>query len=462
MRFNRTQGSAPQGKSGPAERGAAGEQEPPALEQRLQTLVELERGSRDLLEQREAERRATEKAEAEQRLAEVEAALTEAQAHKREQAEVQHKLARMDEALAEAWAEVKRMTGEIAEAKRQTEAARKEIKPRSERLVAEAQQALAKVRAEAEQERELRAKLERQFVALEVSEREARETLERELSAAHANEAAEAELRIAELEELLGEADAEAARQREQRAEIEQRLEGLTALEADAREARERQLEEVERRRAEAERAATEAHEGMRRVRAERNSERERLLAIEQQLQALVAPSNSALPVPEYEQVDSESLTPEPPMPPREDPSGVEVDGEGEAEEPERETEASTLEPEEGTAEELGDISERETEPSMLEAREVMAEEPSEAPHDEERGRAGRRRRRGTRFRKQTGACAVCRSTQEWQSASALKASGWIVTGGAALCPDCKRLGWQLPEGEGLPFRRSSEKQISS
>jgi hypothetical protein len=326
--------------------GDAGEQEPPALEQRLQTLVELERGSRDLLEQREANRQATEKAEAERRLAEVEAALEEAQARRHEHAEARHKLARFDDALAEAWSEVKRMTGEIAEAKRQAEAARREIKPRSERRVAEVQQALAEARAEAEQERD------------------------------------QAELRIAELEELL----------------------------------------------AEAESAATEAHVGMRRERAERNRERKRLLAIEQQLQALVAPGDSAPPMPEHGQGDLESLIPEPPMPPQ------------------GETEPPTFEPGEATWEGLSDVSQ------------------DQAGGGARRGgparRIGRRGRR--KWREQTAACVVCETTAEWHSPSALKASGWVITDGAAVCPDCKGSGWQLPDGKGLPFRRSPEKQTSS
>ena len=207
MRLNPRQRPVEQAKPEQAERGDAGGKKPPALEQRLQTLVQLERGA------------------AERRLAEVEAALAEAQVRKHEQAEAQRKLARLEEALAEAWSEVKRMTGAIAEANRQAEEARNEIKPRSERRVAEAERAQAEALAKAEQERGLRAEIERRLETVEQSGREARAALEQELTAAQAKDAAEAELRIAELEEMLAQADAEAKWQSGQRTEIEQRLE---------------------------------------------------------------------------------------------------------------------------------------------------------------------------------------------------------------------------------------------
>lgn len=343
MRFNRRESSAQ----------PAGEMEP--LEERLQTLVELERGSRDMLEQREAERLATEKAESERRIAEVDAALADLQTQKHEHGEARRRLAEMDSALADAWSQIKRLAGEVSEARRETEVARKELKPRSEQKVAAAERALVDAHAEIERERKLRGEVEQR----------------------QAKEAAEAELRIAELEEMLTQARAEAEQERRQRADLEQQL-------------------------------------------AERDQERERLLAIERQLKALVgAPGDSNHAVREHGQEDPEILTPEPPPP-------------SENEELEVPPLFETLQP----------VEPAESEPTPAPAR-----------------RVGRRRRQS---RKHTAVCVVCKRTVEGESWTRLAADGWVITDDTALCPDCRREGWQLPEGGGLPFRRSVERQTSS
>jgi hypothetical protein len=455
--FNRKPSPASNGKANQTDPGDVGGKEPSALEL-LQTLVELERESRDLLERREAERLATETAEAERRLVAAEAALLEGRVRNDQQREAQGRLAEQEQALAEARSEVERMADEIGKARREAEEARKEIKPRAERRIAEVQQTLAEARAETDQERERREELEARLEEVEQSARGALETFERELLASEAKKSAEAERRIAELEETLDEVQAEAESERVQRAEIEQRLEALAALEADARQTREQQLAELERRRADAERAAAEAREAMRRERAERNTERERILAIERQLQALVAPKGPAPQVPGQGQEDPESLTAEPFAPPREDP--VDVEGDWEVEEP-----APEVIRDSGPALDTlqADQPETEQEASMPEAEELTAEELSEIPPDREGIPPPRRRRIGKRqFRKQAVVCAVCKSTLEGESPNQLKALGWTVLGGDALCPDCTLVGWQLPEGEGLPFRRSTEKQRSS
>ena len=59
-------------------------------------------------------------------------------------------------------------------------------------------------------------------------------------------------------------------------------------------------------------------------------------------------------------------------------------------------------------------------------------------------------------------ACAVCKRLPLGQRPKQLTAAGWAIAGEAALCPDCKDLGWQLPENGGLPFRPSSARQPSS
>lgn len=458
MRFGRRKDPAEQVDSeqmprdDPAENG-------PAVEQRLQELVELERATRDLFEQREAQQLEAWRAEADQRLGAAEALLAEAQTLEHQRHEAERSLIEMEKNLVDAWSEVARLRDELAEANRQADEARKEIKPRSERKIAEAESALAEVRAEVELERELRAELEERLETLEQSERQARETLEQQ--AVPAAKLEEAEQRVAELEEVLTGARDEAEREREQRGEMERRLEALVATEADADRSRQRQVSEAELKRVEAERAEREAQEALARVRAERDDEHKRLLAIDEELQALVTAPESARPALE-DGPGPEGPPAEPPAPHQkeEKPLGEHEGSEAEEQEPER-----ISEPVPPLLEALGSGQPRQaTEP---EPAEVVAEgedeapDPSEAEEGSSIGR-GRRLGRGRRPQNRSITCAVCNRAVQGQSPKQLTAAGWIFAGEAALCPDCQRFGWQLPQEGGLPFRRSSAGQPSS
>jgi hypothetical protein len=49
--------------------------------------------------------------------------------------------------------------------------------------------------------------------------------------------------------------------------------------------------------------------------------------------------------------------------------------------------------------------------------------------------------------------CAVCRRPRPAMSDAEATASGWELAGAGALCPTCRREGWQLPPGATVPFR---------
>ncbi len=49
--------------------------------------------------------------------------------------------------------------------------------------------------------------------------------------------------------------------------------------------------------------------------------------------------------------------------------------------------------------------------------------------------------------------CAVCRRPRPAMSDAEATASGWELAGAAALCPTCRREGWQFPPGATVPFR---------
>jgi chromosome segregation ATPase len=464
MKMGRRKDPAEQVEPEQIQRGDADENGP-ALEQRLQALVELERETRDLFEQREAEQLAASKAEAEQRLVEAEAALAEAQTREHQQRETERSLVEMENNLVDAWSEVTSVRDELAEARRQAaeelaearreaDEARKEIKPRSERRVAEVQEALAKARAEIELERTLRAELEQRLDTVEQSEQEARLALQQRVPAA---EVEEAEQRIATLEELIAGARAEAEREREQRGEMERRLETLVAQEAEAN----RALAESELKRAEAERTAGEAREALNRVRVERDHERKQLLAIDEELQALVTSGESARTALEDEPGPEGPPAEQPPLKEGEEPVRDEERSEAEEHEPDQITE-----PVPPLLEALGPAQPRETarpqEPDELMLEENDIPEASDtAPKPSPTGR-GRRRSRGRRSQNQSRACTVCQRASPAQSPKQLIEAGWNVVGEAVLCPDCQSLGWQLPEEGGLPFRRSSAGQTSS
>jgi chromosome segregation ATPase len=410
--------------SGDIDRADSGESGQ-GLEERLRALIDLERATRDSFEQRAAEQLAARRAETNERIAAVEEALTEVQIREEQERVAKRSLAELEKNLVEAWSEVARIREELAEARREAEQARAEIKPRSERKVAEAQTALAEARTEAEQDRELRAELEQRLDALEQSEREAQEKLEQRDLAAEA-----AEQRVTELEGMLAAAQAEAQREREQRGEVEQRL------------------AEAESRRGEAEHLAGEARESLAREREERDDERKRILAIDEQLQALVEGSEGPG---RHVQPEEEEKTPP-------------VEGGINSDEQELE-EISEPEPVPPLLEALGTGQPRET--TTAEPAELTFEEEDDVPEPsetaQERSAPGRGRRRwGRKSQRQSYICAVCKRLPLGQRPRQLTAAGWVIAGEAALCPDCQGLGWQLPEDGGLPFRRSSAGQTSS
>jgi hypothetical protein len=454
MNFGRKKDPAEQVDLEQLDRSETGE-DGPGLEERLRALIDLERATRDSFEQREAEQLAARRAETDERLAAAEEALAEAQMREEQERVAQRSLAELEKNLVEAWSEVARIREELAEARRETDDARKEIRPRSERKVAEAQAALAEARAEIERERELRAELAQR---LEQSEREAREALEQRVPAADVEEA---ERRIAELEEMLAAAQAEAERERGQRGEMERRLEVLVEHEAEAEQALERQFAESEKRREEAERTAGEASEALARVRAERDHQRRRLLAIEEQLQALVgaveptAPASARRPRPDPAAAEPPAALEEDEMPHGDDEGG-------EADERERDGVSEAVPP---LLEALGTGHPRETTtpehagPTVNEEDEVP--EPSDTAQDRSQIRRGRRHW-GRKSERRSYVCAVCKRLPLGQRPKQLTGSGWVIAGETALCPDCQRFGWQLPEDGGLPFRRSSAGQTSS
>jgi hypothetical protein len=70
---------------------------------------------------------------------------------------------------------------------------------------------------------------------------------------------------------------------------------------------------------------------------------------------------------------------------------------------------------------------------------------------------AGRRKMRGRRLlrwrRRSSLPCAVCRRPRPAMSDAEATASGWELAGAGALCPTCRREGWQFPPGATVPFR---------
>ena len=72
-------------------------------------------------------------------------------------------------------------------------------------------------------------------------------------------------------------------------------------------------------------------------------------------------------------------------------------------------------------------------------------------------GRRGRRRQKSRQakgpFLTSEGHCGVCHRSFMAASQDELEASGWRVSSGVGLCPDCQAHGWQLPEGARVPVR---------
>lgn len=65
-------------------------------------------------------------------------------------------------------------------------------------------------------------------------------------------------------------------------------------------------------------------------------------------------------------------------------------------------------------------------------------------------------RRRTRPFVETVGHCAVCGRSFIAGSEEALAQSEWLVNGQVGLCPEDQRLGWELPEGRPVPYRRGS------
>jgi hypothetical protein len=429
-----------------------------AHEQRLQTLIQLEREARDLFERREAEQAAGWRAGAEARLAAAEAALEDLRSSERRRQESERALLDMEQNLVEAWQQVALVREELADAKREADQARKEIKPRSARQVEEARTELGEARAKSEDERRVREELEGRLEAAEQSEREAREMLGRGMSP---SEAEAAERRIAELEETLAGVQDEIERERQQRIEMERRLEALVQQEVQADRTRDILLEESETKRLEAERAAEEGRQALARERELRELERKRISAIDEELRALVARDQSARP--SLEEVESsEGPTAEPGTPSqKKNPVQGESGGEGEGHEHEQFTQSAPSLLEALAPGQSRDAQKPEPAPQTPEGPDE-APEPGETMQDPSPAGRGRLLGRGRRRQNQSKTCSVCQRTQKERSAKQLTAAGWAIVGERALCSDCRHFGWQLPDDGGLPFRRSSAGQTSS
>lgn len=68
----------------------------------------------------------------------------------------------------------------------------------------------------------------------------------------------------------------------------------------------------------------------------------------------------------------------------------------------------------------------------------------------------GRRLPFAPRWRRRSSLpCAVCRRPRPAMSEAEATASGWELAGAGALCPTCRREGWQFPPGATVPFRAS-------
>lgn len=63
-------------------------------------------------------------------------------------------------------------------------------------------------------------------------------------------------------------------------------------------------------------------------------------------------------------------------------------------------------------------------------------------------------RRRSRTFMDVPGRCAVCGKTFQADSEEELVESGWLVNDQVGLCPEDQKLGWELPPGRPVPYRR--------
>ena len=492
-----------QAESDQAKPGKPGGARRATLEGRLEALMESERVGRELLEDLRAERWAAQQQDSEERLAAIEEALAEARTVSRQREEIQ-------KALGEARGELVTLGVQLEQAKREAWEARREVKPRAARRIAEAEDELAEARAELKRERELRTKLEQDYEDLARSEQEAIEQ-----GMVSSEEHAKAEQRAGQVEAEFAEARAEAERERTQRTELEQRVETLVALEKDAGQAHERQLAELERARDEAERIAAEAQQSLAQLRVERDRDRDRLHALEQQLVGAKDTTEAERRVAELEaelataraeagrergqraeleqrveritahaetqqvlrQQRAEQAREGEHLPGIEQLRGIEQllgveQRQGIDQLLQR---LSDLAQSGSEAPQGGPPQTREPAPRVLEALQpTRAERGQETPEPaggapltpEEMGEAPQPRKGGILRRRRRGrtemiTCAVCKRTEANQSPEEAEADGWILRSDLSLCPQCKSKGWQLPEAGGLPFRRPSARQTS-
>jgi hypothetical protein len=88
----------------------------------------------------------------------------------------------------------------------------------------------------------------------------------------------------------------------------------------------------------------------------------------------------------------------------------------------------------------------------------------SDGPFPEE-GRADKNEMRGRRLpflrRRSSLPCAVCRRPRPAMSDAEATASGWELAGAGALCPTCRREGWQFPRGATVPFRAADPRSLA-
>jgi hypothetical protein len=72
-----------------------------------------------------------------------------------------------------------------------------------------------------------------------------------------------------------------------------------------------------------------------------------------------------------------------------------------------------------------------------------------------------RRKRRHFLRRRSSLPCAVCRRPRPAMSDAEATASGWQLGRAGALCPTCRREGWQLPPGATVPFRAAGPRSLT-
>jgi hypothetical protein len=274
-----------------------------------------------------------------------------------------------------------------------------ELEGRLQTLAQRLEEAVEDHAREHAQRRELEQRLDVELASLE----EARREVEGQTAAAAAQSQ-----RLEELEAELSQAREAAARDRAACMRVEQRLDLFVQTEIDARKARERHLRELEQL---TPAEAMPSAEATKRALSETRHEPER------------------------------PFGPDP-----EPPSVAAVDSEPPS--------TATAHPSTAGADES---SYEATPPVDFVAVELNANEPPSAPPADTRATSSARPRRvlRERWRRRAGpTCAVCRRPRPALSDLELKASGWLLTSAAPLCPACQRDGWDFPSDATVPYRR--------